>query len=130
MFDGHMAYHHSGNAPVYATNSGGRPWADETGRIADGWEADGEMVRSAYTLRAEDDDFTQPGILVREVFDDAARDGLVETVAGSLAGGVRSPVLERAFEYWKSIDPATGSRIEDKVRSGRTAEPASGMSER
>ena len=27
LFDGHMAYHHSGNAPVYATNSGGRSWA-------------------------------------------------------------------------------------------------------
>jgi len=39
-------------------------------------------------------------------------------------------VLERAFAYWKSIDPATGSRIEDKVRKGRTMEPASGISER
>ncbi len=28
LFDGHMAYHHSGNAPVYAANSGGRSWAD------------------------------------------------------------------------------------------------------
>ena len=73
MFDGQMTYQHSGNAPVYAPNSGGRPWADETGAVADGWEADGEMVRSAYTLRADDDDFGQPGILVREVFDDAQR---------------------------------------------------------
>src|SRR6185436_20893847 len=95
MFDGQMAYHHSGNAPVYAPNSGGRPWADQTGSVADGWEVDGEMVRSAYTLRASDDDFTQPGILVREVFSDADRQGLVETVAGGLQGGVRSPVLER-----------------------------------
>jgi catalase len=95
MFDGQMAYHHSGDAPVYAPNSGGRPWADETGSVADGWESDGEMVRSAYTLRADDDDFTQPGILVREVFSDAERHGLVETVAGSLLGGVRRPVLER-----------------------------------
>ena len=29
--------------------------------VADGWEADGEMVRSAYTLHAEDDDFTPAG---------------------------------------------------------------------
>src|SRR3546814_7882699 len=34
MFDGQLAYHHSGNAPVHATNSGGRPWADETGPVA------------------------------------------------------------------------------------------------
>lgn len=39
----------------------------------DGREADGEMVRGAYTLHAEDDDFTQPGALVREVFGDKER---------------------------------------------------------
>ena len=75
------------------------------------------MVRSAYTLHAEDDDFGQPGTLVREVFDDAQRDKLVEQVAGSLLGGVRSPVLERAFDYWKSVDAEIGRRIEEKVRS-------------
>jgi catalase len=129
MFDGQMAYHHSGAAPVYATNSGGRPWADGTGVMEDGWEADGQMVRSAYTLRADDDDFSQPGKLVREVFDDADRQSLVDTVAGALLGGVRSPVLERAFEYWKSVDPDVGRRIEEKVRSGSAPEPAAGMSE-
>ena len=109
MFDGQMAYHHSGNAPVYAPNSGGRRWADETGPVADGWEADGEMVRSAYTLRADDDDFGQPGILVRDVFNDAQRDKLVDQVAGSLLGGVREPVLERAFQYWKNVDAEVGA---------------------
>jgi len=53
-------------------------------------------------------------------------DGLVETVAGSLLGSVRSPVLERAFDYWKSIDPNIGRRIEQKVRSGGAAEPSCG----
>ncbi|NYT23477.1 catalase [Alcaligenaceae bacterium] len=129
MFDGQMAYEHTGNQPVYAPNSGGRSWADSTGRMEDGWEADGEMLRSAYALRADDDDFSQPGALVREVFDDAQRDRLVETVAGSLLGGVRSPVLERAFEYWKNVDAEIGRRIEEKVRSGSAPEPASGMSE-
>jgi catalase len=129
LFDGQMAYHHSGSAPVYAPNSGGRPWADGTGSVADAWEADGDLVRSAYTLRAQDDDFTQPGMLVRNVFTDADRGGLVETVAGSLLAGVRSPVLERAVEYWKSIDPDVGRRIEQKVRSGRAAQPVAGMSE-
>src|SRR5690606_13721127 len=50
MFDGQMAYQHSGSAAVYAPNSEGRGWSDATGVVADGWEADGEMVRSAYTL--------------------------------------------------------------------------------
>ena len=130
MFDGQMTYQHSGNAPVYVPNSGGRPWSDETGSVADGWEADGEMVRSAYTLRPEDDDFTQPGILVRKVFNEAQRSQLVDTVAGSLLGGVREPVLGRAFAYWRSIDADTGRRIEDKVRSGQAPKPAEGMGER
>jgi catalase len=129
MFDGHMTYNHTGNAPVYATNSGGRPWADQTGPVDNGWEADGEMVRSAYTLHAEDDDFTQPGILVREVMDDGQRDRLVETVSGALLGGVRGEVLERALGYWKSIDAGVGGRIEAKVRAGAAKEPAQGMSQ-
>ena len=122
MFDGQMAYHHSGSAPVYAPNSGGRPWADETGPAADGWEADGEMVRSAYTLHAEDDDFTQPGILVREVFNDAQRAALVDQVAGSLLGGVREPVLERAFDYWKNVDADVGAA--SRRRSAPEAPPS------
>ncbi|WP_140909833.1 catalase [Cognatiluteimonas lumbrici] len=129
MFDGPMAYHHSGAAPVHATNSGGRPWADATGPVEDGWEADGPMVRAAYTLRADDDDFGQAGTLVRRVFTDAEREALVEQVAGSLLGGVRSPVLERAFEYWKNIDPDVGQRIEERVRRGGAEEPAAGMGE-
>jgi catalase len=130
MFDGPMAYEHSGNAPVYAPNSAGRPWADATGSAEEGWASDGDMVRSAYTLHAQDDDFGQPGTLVREVFDDAQRTALVEQVAGSLLGGVRSPVLERAFAYWKNVDADVGRRIEEKVRSGSGAKPAEGMGER
>src|SRR5690606_37149115 len=129
MFDGNMAYHHSGNAPVYAPNSGNRPWADETGPVDDGWEADGAMVRSAYTLRSDDDDFIQPCILVREVFNEQQRSDLVDTVAGSLLGGVREPVLGRAIDYWKSVDADVGRRIEEKVRSGSAPRPAEGMGE-
>ncbi|MDB5898189.1 MAG: catalase, partial [Ramlibacter sp.] len=129
MFDGPMAYQHSGSAPVYATNSAGRPWADNTGAAPDGWETDGAMVRSAYTLHEEDDDFGQAGTLVRQVFNDAQRAALVDQVAGSLLGGVRSPVLERAFAYWTSVDPDVGRRIEQKVRAGSATKPAEGMGE-
>ena len=118
MFDGQMAYHHSGAAPIHAPNSGGRAFADETGPIEDGWETDGAMLRSAYALRADDDDFTQAGILVREVFDDAQRTALVDQVAGSLRSGVREPVLTRALDYWTSIDADIGARIADKVCAG------------
>ena len=87
------------------------------------------MVRSAYVLREGDDDFTQPGILVREVFDDAQRAALVDQVAGSLLGGVREPVLGRAFDYWKGVDADVGARIEAKVRAGSGDKPAEGMGE-
>ena len=88
------------------------------------------MVRSAYTLHAEDDDFGQPGALVRKVWNDAQRDLLVDQVAGSLLGGVQGGVLERALQYWRNVDAATGKRIEEKVRAGSAPKPAEGMGER
>jgi catalase len=93
--------------------------------VADGWESDGAMVRSAYTLRNDDDDFGQPGILVREVFNDDQRAKLVDQVAGAL-GGVREPVLGRAFEYWKNVDVEVGARIEEKVRKANATKPGKG----
>ena len=116
-FDGNMRFEHSGNAPVYAPNSFGRPWADQQGPVENTWENDGELVRHAYDLRQDDDDFSQPGDLVRNVFDDAARERFVETVAGALET-VREPVLSNAFQYWKNVDAEIGARIEARVRAG------------
>jgi catalase len=50
--------------PVYAPNSKGGPQADAA-RYGEsvGWHTDGGMVRTAYTLRAEDDDWGQAGTL-------------------------------------------------------------------
>jgi catalase len=129
MFDGQMAYEHSGSQPVYAPNSQGRSWADGDATLEESWAVDGDMVRRAYELHAEDSDFGQPGALVREVFDDAQRDRLVDQVSGSLLGGVRGDVLERALAYWASIDHDTGKRIEEKVRQGAAPEPVPGMGE-
>jgi catalase len=123
MFDGQMLYDHSGDRPVYAPNSYERGWADGEGSPEEIWWTDGEMVRSAYRLHEDDDDFTQPGTLVREVFNDAQRDRLVDQVSGSLLGGVSPEVLDRALWYWKSIDPDIGKRIEEAVRAGQNGEP-------
>jgi catalase len=128
QFDGNMTYEHSAAAPVYAPNSAGRTWSDETGAVPEGWESDGEMVRSAYALRADDDDWSQAGALVRDVFSDADRAELVETVAGALTG-VTGEVLERAFQYWKNVDAETGANIERKVRSATAEQGAEGMGE-
>ncbi len=81
------------------------------------WYADGEMVRTAYTLHAEDDDWGQAGTMVREVLDDAARDRLVDNIVGHLLNGVSEPVLLRAFEYWRNVDKDLGDRIEAGVRA-------------
>ena len=58
---------------------------------------DGDLIRAAYTPRRDDDDWSQPGTMVRNVLDDAARDRLVGNIIGELLNGVTEPVLERAF---------------------------------
>jgi catalase len=103
--------------PVYAPNSKGGPQADTT-QYGDsmGWHTDGDMVRTAYTLRIEDDDWGQAGTLVRDVMDEAERERLVDNVVGHLRAGVSEPVLQRVFDYWRNIDPDLGDRIEKGVR--------------
>jgi catalase len=103
--------------PVYAPNSYGGPVADPD-RTDDGgtWASDGDMVRTAYTLRAADDDWGQAGTMVRDVLDDAARERLVANIVGHLLNGVTEPVLQRAFQYWRNVDKTLGDRIEHGVR--------------
>ena len=124
QFDGPMAYEHTADAPKYAPNSYGAPYSDLTGPVEDSWETDGEMVRSAYTLHPEDDDFGQAGTLVREVFDDEMRERFVQNVAGHILGGVKDQTLPRVFEYWKNVDAEIGKRIEEAVHEGRANDVA------
>jgi catalase len=100
--------------PVYYPNSfDDAPAADEVTYAEQAvWEADGEIMRAAYTLHSEDDDFSQANALINEVMDDAARERLVETVGDLLAGLRRIDVLQRAFAYWRSIDHSVGAQIE------------------
>ena len=100
--------------PVYYPNSFEEaPAADENTYAEHAvWAADGEMVRAAYTLHEEDDDFGQANTLINAVMDDAARERLIETVSGLLAGLRREEVRQRAFDYWRNIDKAIGDRIE------------------
>ena len=105
--------------PVYAPNSYGGPKADPSRTDDAGlWAADGEMMRSAYVPRSDDDDFGQARTLIRKKMDDAAQERLVSNVAGHLSDGVSDKVLERAFQYWRNIDPEIGERIEQAVGAG------------
>jgi catalase len=106
--------------PVYNPNSYGGPVADPSRAAEVHWQADGEMVRTAYTLRPDDDDWGQAGTLVRKVLDDAARDRLVSNVVGHLLNGVSEKVLLRAFDYWRNVDAELGERIEKGVRAGQS----------
>ncbi|RUO25306.1 catalase [Aliidiomarina minuta] len=105
--------------PVYAPNSKGGPQADPNRYPnAETWSTSGEMVRQAYTLRRDDDDYSQPRALIRQVMNDDERERLVNNVAGHLKAGVSGPVLERAFKYWRNIDKDIGDRIARAVSSG------------
>ena len=125
-FEGTMWYHDSGDRRTYVPNSFGDSWSDETGPVDNGWEDDGALVRESQALRADDGDFVQAGILVREVFSDAERDGFVETVAGAL-DGVQEPVLSNAFQYWKNVDATIGERIEKAVKDAAQDNSVPGM---
>ncbi|MDQ0941039.1 catalase [Streptomyces sp. V1I1] len=117
--DGPMRYELANTARPYAPNSYGGPAAD-VANFGDpaGWAAAGEMVREAYRLHREDDDWGQPGTMVRQVLDDAARDRLVSNVSGHLLQGVTRPIVDRALQYWRNIDKQLGDRIANNVNGG------------
>ena len=74
--------------PVYYPNSVETAPAADSNTYAEHavWAADGDMVRAAYTLHAEDDDYGQARTLINEVMDVPRRDRLVDNVSGALAG--------------------------------------------
>ncbi|ASO17882.1 catalase [Actinoalloteichus hoggarensis] len=110
--DGAMRYSNPGD-PVYAPNSYGGPHADarKAGETSAAFGVTDEIVRSAYRLHAEDDDFGQAGTMVRSVLNDDQRARLVANVQGHLSNGVSKPVLERALQYWRNVDKGLGDKI-------------------
>ncbi|WP_027933543.1 catalase [Amycolatopsis thermoflava] len=110
--DGAMRYQNPGD-PVYAPNSFGGPHADAAyaGETVSSYGVVDEVIRSAYRLHAEDDDFGQAGTLVRKVMDDAQRERLASNIIGHAKKGVSEPVLERVFEYWRNVDKTLGDRV-------------------
>ena len=103
--------------PVYAPNSKGGPKADSDRYQPASWYADGDIMRSAYVPRRDDDDFVQAGTMVREVLDGAARERLVSNIVGHLLDGVTEPVLARAFGYWRNVYKDLGDKVEAGVRA-------------
>jgi catalase len=112
--DGAMRYSNPGD-PVYAPNSYGGPHANPAiaGETAAAYGVEDEVVRSAYKLHAEDDDFGQAGTMVREVLNDEQRERLAGNIIAHAGNGVSQPVLERVFEYWRNVDKTLGDKIAD-----------------
>jgi len=109
--DGAMRYDNPGD-PVYAPNSYGGPTANPQRASEIEWSvSDGEMVRAAYLAHRDDDDYGQARAMIRTVMDENARERLVGNVVGHLGDGVVQPVLNRALDYWRAIDPEIGDRI-------------------
>jgi catalase len=116
--DGAMRYHNPAD-PVYAPNSYGGPHANAeiAGETSANYGVAEEVVRSAYRLHAEDDDFGQPGTMVRKVLDAGARERLVDNVVGHASKGVSKPVLARVFEYWRAVDKELGDKIAERLQT-------------
>ena len=95
---------------MYAPNSYGGPEADPQYEDPS-WFVRGEILRSAYDLHAEDDDFVQPRALWTNVLSETAREHLVTNIVTHLENGVSPEVLARAVDYWSSVHPELGSRI-------------------
>src|SRR5690625_1275656 len=104
MHQGNMQYHFPPAAHrVYHPNSygpAGGPVADPDAGVEVSWESDGDLVRAAATLREDDGDFNQPGILYREVFSDADRAAIQETLKGQAQAITIDDIRERFFQYW------------------------------
>jgi len=107
--DGAMRYKYDSH-PVYAPNSYGGPQADTTQQDP-GWEANGEIMRSAYKPHAEDTDFIQPGNLYRNTLSATDRDHLVNNLVGHLNDGVERFIQERAVKLWRQVDADLGARV-------------------
>jgi catalase len=113
-----MTYRHAGSQPVYAPNSYGGPKADPAAELPTWWVEAGEIGHYAYEKHADDDDFIQPGTLVREVMDDTDREHLVSNIVAHASAGVSDDVLGRVIGYWTNVDAELGSRVAAGVGGG------------
>ncbi len=116
--DGAMRQQNPGD-PVYAPNSVGGPAADPELWRGDSYQVAGEILRSAYTLHADDDDFGQPHALYSDVLSETERDHLVANIVGhASAPEVTSEMKARVADYWRSVHPDLGARVAKGLNGG------------
>ena len=116
--DGAMRYDNPGD-PVYAPNTAGGPAADPQLWHGDTYHVSGEIIRTAYTLHSDDDDFSQPRALWENVLTDTDRDHLVTNIcAHASAPEVTSDMKTRVVEYWRNIHPELGAQVGKGLNGG------------
>jgi catalase len=115
--DGAMRYDNPGD-PVYAPNSYGGPVADPGLWRGEEYEVTGEIMRSAYTRRRDDDDFVQPRALVERVMTDEDRDHLVTNISNHIKAGVTAELLPKVIDYCSSVSADLGARVAKEVNGG------------
>ncbi|MEU8382497.1 catalase [Streptosporangium sp. NPDC048865] len=109
--DGRMRFDNPGD-PVYAPNSVGGPVADPARYEGEHYQVTGEILRSAYTLHREDDDFVQPRALWENVLSDTDRSHLVSNVVGhASAPEVTAEMKRRVVEYWTNVHKDLGQGV-------------------
>ncbi len=136
--DGYGTYHFSDpSLPVHGSNAAGRgPQGDSAAAAAEAgcpvqsnhagevdattygqWDSHGEeMYAGAYIKHEADDDFAQPGDLVRNVLDDAARDRLANNIVDAMAG-VSDEIAERVYQYWTAVDEWLGNEVRTRFEA-------------
>ncbi len=76
------------------------------------WSVEGaEIGRYANAKHADDDDFSQPGTMYREVMSDMDRDHLVDNIVGHASDEVATETQERVVAYWGAVDADLGARV-------------------
>jgi catalase len=116
--DGAMRYSNPGD-PVYAPNSVGGPAASPELWKGEEYQVAGEIIRSAYTLHAEDDDFGQPRTLWEKVLSETDREHLVSNIAGhASAAEVTAEMKLRVVEYWTNVHPDLGAGVAKQINGG------------
>ncbi|MEV8636089.1 catalase [Streptosporangium sp. NPDC051023] len=109
--DGQMTFVNPAD-PVYAPNTVGGPVADPALFKGEDYHVSGEIIRSAYTLHSEDDDYVQPRALWENVLSDTDRSHLVSNIVGhASAPEVTAETKKRVVEYWTNIHKDLGQGV-------------------
>jgi catalase len=113
--DGAMRYENPGD-PVYAPNTAGGPVADEELWQGENYFVAGEIIRSAHTLHAEDDDFGQPRALWEKALTETDREHLVSNIAGHANAPEVTPDMKaRVVEYWTNVHADLGAGVAKEI---------------